>query len=95
MIQAGVITPNPMPPKRIRILRAVRTLPPIHLISSRKIIAAQIADRLILMIFGVISMTSLIICLGAKSVPLVVGSNHLAGVVVNHHNLMLMALTPK
>jgi len=38
------------------------------------------------MIFGVISMTSLIICLGAKSVPLVVGSNHLAGVVVNHHN---------
>jgi hypothetical protein len=84
-----------MPPKRIRILRVVRTLPPIHLISSRKIIAAQIAARLILMISGVISMTSLIICLGAKSVPLVVGSNRLAGVVVNHHNLMLMALTPK
>ena len=95
MIQAGVITPNPMLPKGIRILRAVRTLPPIHLISSRKTIAAQIAARLILMISGVISMTSLTICLGAKSVPLVVDKNHLAGVVANHHNLISMALTPK
>ena len=95
MIRAGVITHNPIPPKGIRILRVVKTLPPISQINSRKIIVAQIADRLILMISGVISMTNLIICLGAKSAPLVVDSNHLAGVVVNHHNLMLMALIPK